>query len=99
MKGVTLLENTDAYSKYRIRPRVLRDMSKVDTSVPGVFGQRASIPVGVAPTAMHCLAHHDGELATAKACRQAGVIMGLSSFATTSLEDVAEVSGGNPLVL
>lgn len=49
--GSTLLENTSAYEKYRIRPRVLRDISAIDTSVE-VFGHRNAIPLGVAPTAV-----------------------------------------------
>ena len=49
--GLTLSENTEAYKKYRIRPRVLRDMSAIDTSTL-VFGHRNSIPMGVAPTAV-----------------------------------------------
>lgn len=96
--GSTLQENLDAYTKYRIRPRVLRDVSKIDTSV-NIFGHKNSIPLGVAPTAMQRLAHTDGELATARACKKMGVAMGLSSFATTTLEDVAEASGDNPHVL
>jgi len=76
----------------------LRDISKLDTSV-SIFGCRNSLPLGVAPTAMHCLAHPDGEIATAKACRSAGVIMALSSFSTSTIEDVAKASGDNPRVL
>lgn len=96
--GSTLRENSKAYLKYRIRPRVLRDVSKIDTTVP-LFGSTASVPLGVAPTAMQCLAHDDGELATARACCKNSVPMGLSSFATQTLEDVAEASGDNPRVL
>ena len=96
--GSTLLENINAYQKYRIRPRVLRDISNIDTSVD-IFGHKNSIPLGVAPTAMQCLAHPDGEAATARACRKAGVVMGLSSFSTTSLEDVAKENGHNPHIL
>ncbi|KAL7010278.1 hypothetical protein EMMF5_000299 [Cystobasidiomycetes sp. EMM_F5] len=96
--GSTLAENITAYQKYRIRPRVLRDMSQIDTSAE-LFGYKCSVPIGVAPTAMQCLAHADGELATARACKKAGVVMGLSSFATTSLEDVAEQLGDHPHVL
>jgi len=96
--GSTLRENIDAYKKYRIRPRVLRDVSKIDTSVD-IFGQKNSVPLGVAPTAMQCLAHADGELATASACRDRNVVMGLSSFATNTLEDVATESGDNGRVL
>jgi len=96
--GSTLRENMSAYSKYRIRPRVLRDISLIDTGKT-IFGHRNSSPFGVAPTAMQCLAHPDGETATARACKKAGIIMGLSSFATTTLEEVATESGPNPHVL
>ncbi|KAK5135112.1 hypothetical protein LTR08_005637 [Meristemomyces frigidus] len=96
--GSTLRENIEAFGKYRIRPRVLRDVSSIDTSVE-IFGQMNSIPLGVAPTAMQKLAHADGELGTARACKNMKVAMGLSSFATTTLEDVAEASGDNPNVL
>jgi (S)-2-hydroxy-acid oxidase len=96
--GSTLRENLSAYAKYRIRPRVLRDVSAIDTSVD-IFGHKNRVPIGVAPTAMQKLAHHDGELGTARACRDMNIAMGLSSFATTSLEDVARESGDNPNVL
>lgn len=96
--GSTLSENQSAYNKYRIRPRVLRDVSVIDTTVP-IFGQRNAAPFGVAPTAMQRLAHSEGEIATARACQKAGIVMGLSSFATASLEDVREASGVNANVL
>ncbi|KKY28408.1 putative fmn-dependent dehydrogenase family protein [Phaeomoniella chlamydospora] len=96
--GSTVSENMQAYKKYRIRPRVLRDISMIDTST-SVFGQRVNLPFGVAPTAMQRLAHSDGELGTARACKSAGIVMGLSSFATSTLEDVAEESAGIPTVL
>ena len=48
--GSTLRENLSAYNKYRIRPRVLRDVSVVDPST-SIFGHKNSVPFGVAPTA------------------------------------------------
>ncbi|KAF6233357.1 hypothetical protein HO173_008289 [Letharia columbiana] len=95
--GSTLRENTTAYGKYRIRPRVLRDISLIDSSV-SIWGACNSVPIGVAPTAMQCLAHPDGEIATAKACKEAGIAMGLSSFATSTIEDVASNIDGHPLI-
>jgi (S)-2-hydroxy-acid oxidase len=92
--GSTLAENISAYQKYRIRPRVLRDISSIDTSA-SIFGYENSIPLGVAPTAMQGLAHSEGELATARACKKMGVVMGLSSFSTTSLEDVRTALGND----
>ena len=94
----TLRENMDAYDKYRIRPRVLRDVSRIDTSCH-LFGYQNSLPLGVAPTAMQAMAHPDGEKATARACRNRRVVMGLSSFSTTTLEDVARESQELPNVL
>jgi (S)-2-hydroxy-acid oxidase len=96
--GTTVLENMSAFRRYRLRPRVLRNVAKVDTSVK-VFGSRTSVHFGVAPAAMQKLAHEDGELATARACRNKEVVMGLSSFSTTPLEDVHAASGCNPNVL
>jgi (S)-2-hydroxy-acid oxidase len=96
--GSTLRENLSAYNKYRIRPRVLRDVSAVDPSVQ-IFGHKNRVPFGVAPTAMQCLAHADGEIGTANACHDMDIAMGLSSFATKTLEDVAEASRDNPNVL
>lgn len=96
--GSTLRENLSAYTKYRIRPRVLRDVSAIDPSV-NIFGHKNCVPFGVAPTAMQCLAHSDGEIGTANACREMNIAMGLSSFATKTLEEVAEASQDNPNVL
>lgn len=97
--GTTLRENIDAFQKYRIRPRILRDVSRLDTSA-SILGYKNAFPMGVAPTAMQRLAHTDGEKATARACAKRQVIMGLSSFSTTTLEDVAQAAEGQvPLVL
>ena len=94
----TLKENMSAYQKYRIRPRVMRDVSRIDTTHE-VLGFKNAFPCAVAPTAMQCLAHPDGEIATAEACKKMNVAMGLSSFATKTLEEVSEHTGANPLVL
>jgi len=89
MDGVTLRANQDAYHRFYIQPRVLRDVSKLDTTAR-VFpsGNVIPFPCCVAPAAMQRMAHPDGELATARACGAYGTVMGLSSFSTTSLEDV-----------
>ncbi|CAI6096236.1 unnamed protein product, partial [Clonostachys chloroleuca] len=50
----------------------------------------------MSPAAMHKLAHPDGELATSRAAADLGVCMGLSSYATESIENVAAVGKGNP---
>ncbi|KAH6887720.1 (S)-2-hydroxy-acid oxidase [Thelonectria olida] len=84
---VTVTENTTAYSKYRLRPRVLVDVSKADTSTT-LFGQRIPFPLCVSPAGIQAMAHPDGELATSRACAKRGVHMGVSSFSNYSVEDV-----------
>ncbi|CAK7234959.1 hypothetical protein SBRCBS47491_009127 [Sporothrix bragantina] len=89
LDSVTLKANRAAFAKWYIRPRVLRDVSSLKPQ-RRVFpdGNNAPFPCCVAPAAMQKMAHPDGEVATARACGAYGTTMGLSSFSTTSLEDV-----------
>lgn len=74
-------------ARLKIRPRVLRDVSRIDTSTR-IFGKDYPYPISISPSAMHQLAHKDGELATSRAAASQGLTMTLSTFSTTSLEDV-----------
>jgi (S)-2-hydroxy-acid oxidase len=67
----------------------MRNVEKLDTSTY-VFGKRYPYPIAIAPSAMHCLAHVEGELATARATGTQGTTMTLSTFSNTSLERVIE---------
>ena len=60
----TLRANLMAWRQVWLAPRVLRDVSAVDTCAD-LLSAALATPVGVAPTAFHQLAHPDGELATA----------------------------------
>ncbi|KAI0149445.1 (S)-2-hydroxy-acid oxidase [Pestalotiopsis sp. NC0098] len=84
---ITVNENRAAFAKYRIRPRVLRDVSAADTSVQ-VLGRRIPFPLCVSPAGIQAMAHPDGELATSRACAKFGINMGVSSFSNYSVEDV-----------
>lgn len=84
----SLRQNELAFSRLLLRWRSLRGFSKVDLSTT-VQGQRISMPVCVAPTAMQRMAHPDGEVATARACGTLGTVMTLSTWATSSIEEVA----------
>jgi isopentenyl diphosphate isomerase/L-lactate dehydrogenase-like FMN-dependent dehydrogenase len=88
----TVRGNTEAYSEISLRPRVLVDVSRVDTSIE-LFGQRISFPVLLAPTAFQRLAHAEGELATARAAKEAGTILVASSLSTVPLEAIADRGG------
>ena len=84
---ITVHENSTAFSKYRLRPRVLVDVSNVDASTT-VFGRFISFPLSVSPAGGQAMAHADGELATSRACAEKGVNMAISSFSNYSVEAV-----------
>lgn len=75
--------------RYCLKPRVMCNVAQVDLT-KYIFGDRLSLPIGVSPTAMHRMAHPEGELAMVRACDRANCIMILSLFSTTSLENVAK---------
>jgi isopentenyl diphosphate isomerase/L-lactate dehydrogenase-like FMN-dependent dehydrogenase len=88
---VTLGENVAAFTRLRLRPRVLVDVSKVDTST-SVLGTRVAMPVVVAPVAFQRLVSPDGEPGMARAAATAGTIFTLSTIASAH---PSEVSAGN----
>jgi len=84
----TLDENVAAFGRWQLRPRVLVDVGSVTTETT-VVGQNVSLPVLVAPTAFHRLAHPEGELATARGAAAAGTVMCLSTLASVSPAELA----------
>jgi 4-hydroxymandelate oxidase len=84
----TIKANRAAFARYVLRPRVLVDVSKVDTQIE-LFGTVVRAPVLIAPTAFHRLAHPDGEIATARAAAAQGSIYVASTVSTTAIEDIA----------
>ncbi|EXJ82091.1 (S)-2-hydroxy-acid oxidase [Capronia coronata CBS 617.96] len=95
MDQLTLRDNESSFNRFKIRPRILSDVSNIDTSIT-IMGQKVPLPFGFAPAAMHCLAHPDGEKATSRAAAKMGIPMGLSTYSTVSLEDVRREGGDNP---
>jgi isopentenyl diphosphate isomerase/L-lactate dehydrogenase-like FMN-dependent dehydrogenase len=91
----TLRWNRDAFSRYRLRPRVLVDVSSVTTETT-VLGTPVSMPVLVAPMAFHQIAHEEGELATAKGAAAAGTLMCVSTVATATPADIADAAPDAP---
>eukprot|EP00262_Sarcandra_glabra_P017266 TRINITY_DN5853_c0_g2_i1.p1 TRINITY_DN5853_c0_g2~~TRINITY_DN5853_c0_g2_i1.p1 ORF type:complete len:368 (+),score=65.98 TRINITY_DN5853_c0_g2_i1:168-1271(+) len=89
----TLKENRHAFTRILFRPRILIDVSKIDMTTT-ILGFKISMPIMIAPTAMQKMAHPEGEYATARAASSAGTIMTLSSWATSSVEEVASTGPG-----
>lgn len=90
---VTIQANRAAFARLLLRPRVLVDVSHVDMRTT-VLGTPVSMPVLVAPTASHKLAHPEGECATARGAGDAGTVMIVSTSATCSAAEVAEAATG-----
>jgi len=90
---VTLRECRTALERIRLRPRMLVDTSKLDVSTT-VLSTPVSMPVLVAPTAHHCLAHPEGECATAQGAGMARTLMIASTFSTRSIEEIAAAASG-----
>ncbi|MFN2615242.1 MAG: alpha-hydroxy acid oxidase [Actinomycetota bacterium] len=87
----TLHENTQAFRRIPVRYRVLVDVAERDMRT-SVFGIGLAHPIILAPTALHRMAHDEGELATARAAAAEGALMTLSTVSSTPLEDVADAA-------
>lgn len=92
---LTVDENVAAFARIALRPRVLRGVGAANLETT-LLGRRLSMPVVVAPTAFHCLAHEDGECATARATHAAGSLMIISMAATKTFEEIVAAVGGDP---
>jgi 4-hydroxymandelate oxidase len=88
-----LADTLAAWDAFRLRPRVLTGVTAIDATTT-ILGRPASLPIGIAPAALHGLAHRDGELATARAAAAAGVIHVVSTVASHTIEEVAAAAPG-----
>ena len=89
----TLRGNRAAFERVRLLPRVLVDVSKVDTGVE-IFGARSNLPMAIAPTGAIGAGRNGADLMLARAARAAGIPYTLATPATASIEEVAEKAGG-----
>lgn len=90
---ITLRWNREAYDRLRLRPRVLVDVSRIDTGV-SLLGQQLPHPILLAPAADQRMIHSEGEVATARGAGEAGTTFVLSSFTNTAVEEVAKNASG-----
>jgi 4-hydroxymandelate oxidase len=85
---VTVAENVAAWRRWRLRPRMLNDITRIDTGT-SILGARVDTPIMVAPFGRHKLFHPDGERASARGAGAAGAVFVLPTTSTVSIEDVA----------
>jgi 4-hydroxymandelate oxidase len=88
----TLDANRAALDRVFLVPRVLRDVSQCTTDTT-LLGRPAAMPVSVAPVAYQRLLHPDGELATARAAKAAGVPFTASTLSSVPVEEITAIGG------
>jgi L-lactate dehydrogenase (cytochrome) len=88
----TVRANTEAFDRYELVPRFLRDVSRIDMRC-NVLGRELAWPLILAPTGMSRLFHPEGERAVAREASRAGIGYSLSTMATTSVEEIGTLPG------
>jgi lactate 2-monooxygenase len=94
-QGSTVRANRDAFERWRIVPRVLRDVSSRDLSVE-LFGTTLPSPILLGPVGVLEMMHRDADLAVARAARAEGVPMIFSNQASVPMERTAQALGDSP---
>jgi len=89
----TLKRNTESFSKCDLVPNILAGVGQPDLSTT-VLGQKIDMPLFLSPVAMQKLFHHEGDKASARAAEKFGTFYSMSTMATSSIEEIANVSGG-----
>jgi 4-hydroxymandelate oxidase len=90
---LTLRWNHEAYERIRLNPRILVDVSKVDTRVR-ILGHDLPFPILLAPTGAQGFVYPDGDLASARGAGLAGTIYTISSSASKPVDEVAKAATG-----
>jgi (S)-mandelate dehydrogenase len=90
---VALANNRAAFERYKLSPRMLVDTSHRTQEIT-LFGRKQAMPIAIAPTGSAGLTWFQGEIALARAAREAGIPFALATGSMTALEKVAEEAGG-----
>ena len=89
----TLKRNTESFSKCDLVPNILASVGQPDLSTT-VLGQKIDMPLFLSPVAMQKLFHHEGDKASARAAEKFGTFYSMSTMATSSIEEISNVSDG-----
>jgi isopentenyl diphosphate isomerase/L-lactate dehydrogenase-like FMN-dependent dehydrogenase len=90
---ITLQMNRSAFKQVQLRPRMLVDVSTIDMKT-NALGTPVNMPILIAPVGFQGLAHSEGECATARALGPTGTLMVVSTFASHTLEEIAQAATG-----
>ena len=92
----TLRRNTNSFDDCDLIPNILRSVGEPDLSTT-VFGRKIDMPIFLSPTAMQSLYHPDGDKASARAAEKFGTMYSMSTMASFSIEEIANISSGPKL--
>lgn len=84
---VTMRENSSVFGRIWFRPRILRDVSKIDFST-SLLGQKSTMPIYITATALGKLGHPDGEKNLTIAAGKEGLIQMIPTLASCSFEEI-----------
>lgn len=90
---LTLGWNCNAFKNIKLKPRVLGDVSKIDTRTK-LFDHTLEFPILLAPVGLQGLYHPEGEIAAARGAGNSNATYVISSYSTTKLENIAEAATG-----
>jgi len=93
---ITLKRNTNSFDDCDLVPNILRSVGEPDLSTT-VFGRKIEMPIFLSPTAMQSLYHPDGDKASARAAEKFGTMYSMSTMASFSIEEIANISSGPKL--
>ncbi|KII95635.1 hypothetical protein PLICRDRAFT_34557 [Plicaturopsis crispa FD-325 SS-3] len=88
---ITNRENHAAYHRVWFRPRILRDVTRVDWSTT-ILGHKSSMPLYITATALGKLGHPDGELNLTRAAAKHGVIQMIPTLASCSFDEIVNAA-------
>lgn len=83
----TLRDNQHAFNRIKLLPRVLKDVSSVDTKTK-LYSHQLDAPILISPTAFLGMAHSLGEVAVAKAAQQFNTVMICSTLSNYAIEEI-----------
>ena len=93
---VTLNRNTNAFNDCDLVPNILASVGEPDLST-SIFGKKIDMPLFLSPTAMQSLYTPEGDKASARAAEKFGTMYSMSTMASFSIEEIANISSGPKL--
>jgi isopentenyl diphosphate isomerase/L-lactate dehydrogenase-like FMN-dependent dehydrogenase len=88
--------NLEVYQRFRLRPRVMQDITKIESSLPTtILGHNFSAPFFISPCARAGYAHPDGELGLVKGAATGDILYMASLYSTKSMDDIYAARANN----